>query len=576
MDSQEETNKAQVLAALEHVLRDPAFTASDGLSRFLRYIVTETLEGRAVRLKAYAIALSVFGRNESFNPQTNSLVRVEATRLRRLLAIHYARNPNVSPFEIQLPKGSYVPQFIARQQPALPLSSSVLSTDRPTASLKRGHLPLPALAALGLVLLMGIVGLAFSPLLSQSYLDDEIEIGTTAWERAPSISIAPLQFDAGLLKPAQAHALNVEILAALAGFDFLRVYDFGAGQVQRRTDYRLEAYASEMEGQLAILFRLLHTATDQVIWTQAFRNLPLNFTGDGRRPVVSKVASVLGRTYGVVFTDRYNRMPPSDATTVGFACSIDGYQYFNTPSSTTFRQVLDCANRTVTANPKSSLGQALKAAMLIDGHLKGYPTGEAQESALEGALQAANTAVELNQNSSQAHRALFLARFYDGRFSEAFAAAKRTLTLNPYSMEIRSRVGSAYILRGDFATGMNLLNEVSAIADNHASWLEFYYFLNAYRNGDKLEAKRHAFRASIAKTPLGAIARIVALHQQGNGSAAKKWIDYLEREFPEFAIDVRAAFGRMQMLPTIAEHLTDDLEAAGLSAKRLNTAHGIR
>ncbi|MBN9084380.1 MAG: hypothetical protein BGP04_12795 [Rhizobiales bacterium 62-17] len=574
MDSQAGWDKARTLHALDYVLSDPVFAASDSLSRFLRYIVTETLEGRSARLKAYTIALTVFGRNESFNPQTNSLVRVEAARLRRLLTLHYSRNPGASPIEIQLPKGSYVPQFIARQNSSLP-SHALQPANQPTIGNRWKH-PRSAFVALAAILLLGIASFAMPPLLSRLPADDEAETGTMAWERPPSISITPLQYDGRLVKPAQARALDVEILAALAGFDFLRVYDFGSEAQQRRTDYRLEAHASQVEGRLAIHYRLLHTATDQVIWSQAFAHLPFDFTGDVRRPLVSKVASILGRTYGIVFTDRYARMPLSDTTTIGFACIVDGYQYFNTPSLKTFQQVLDCANRTVAANPKSSLGQALKASMLIDGHLKGYVIGGTGESTIESALQAASTAVELNQHSSQAYRALFLARFYDGRFEEAFAAAKHALTLNPHSMEIRSRVGSAYILRGDFESGMKLLNEVSAIADNHAAWLEFYYFLNAYHSGDRSEAKRHAFRASVTKTPLGAIARIIALHQRGNDPAAKKWITYLESEFPEFAIDVRAALGRMQMLSAIAERLTDELEAAGLSAKRLNTAHGIR
>lgn len=155
-------------------------------------------------------------------------------------------------------------------------------------------------------------------------------------------------------------------------------------------------------------------------------------------------------------------------------------------------------------------------------------------------------------------------------------AAQRALALNPHSMEIRSRVGSAYILRGNFSAGMKLLDEVASVVDNRASWLEFYYFLNAYHDNNQIEARRHAFRASVTKTPLGAVARIISLHQQGDEPTARKWIDYLEREFPEFAIDIRATFGRMQMMPLIADRLTDDLEAAGLSARRLNTAHGFR
>ncbi|AWX92295.1 hypothetical protein DPM13_00580 [Paracoccus mutanolyticus] len=59
-----------------------AFQTSSRNRDFLSYIVDALLEGRADRIKAYFIAVDVFGRPESFDPTLDPIVRIEATRLR--------------------------------------------------------------------------------------------------------------------------------------------------------------------------------------------------------------------------------------------------------------------------------------------------------------------------------------------------------------------------------------------------------------------------------------------------------------------------------------------------------------
>src|SRR5689334_5676376 len=78
-----------VLTELERVLASPAFDTYDRIRRFLRYVVEETVAGRADRIKAYSIATSVFEREEDFDPQIDPIVRIEASRLRRVLERYY-------------------------------------------------------------------------------------------------------------------------------------------------------------------------------------------------------------------------------------------------------------------------------------------------------------------------------------------------------------------------------------------------------------------------------------------------------------------------------------------------------
>src|SRR6266571_9537 len=79
-----------IRAQMERLVAGESFRRSPRLSRFLRYVVQETLDGRADQVKEYRIALDVFDRPESYDPQIDSLVRVEASKLRLKLGQYYA------------------------------------------------------------------------------------------------------------------------------------------------------------------------------------------------------------------------------------------------------------------------------------------------------------------------------------------------------------------------------------------------------------------------------------------------------------------------------------------------------
>ncbi|HWG58820.1 MAG TPA: tetratricopeptide repeat protein, partial [Candidatus Acidoferrales bacterium] len=76
---------------------------------FLEFVVEESLAGRQHRLKEYVIGIEVFGRVDSFDPRVDSIVRVEARRLRGKLQEYYAAEGINDRIRIKLRKGSYVP-----------------------------------------------------------------------------------------------------------------------------------------------------------------------------------------------------------------------------------------------------------------------------------------------------------------------------------------------------------------------------------------------------------------------------------------------------------------------------------
>jgi adenylate cyclase len=112
---------------LNRVLASPQFDASERNRRFLSYVVEKAIEGHPDRIKAYTIAIDVFGRAKDFDPQLDSIVRIEAGRLRRSLERYYLTEGANDPVRILIPRGSYVPVFAdagSSADAALPASAA--------------------------------------------------------------------------------------------------------------------------------------------------------------------------------------------------------------------------------------------------------------------------------------------------------------------------------------------------------------------------------------------------------------------------------------------------------------------
>src|SRR5918993_4717442 len=100
---------------MNKVLSSTQLSNSNILSGFLYFIVNETLAGRSNDLKEYKIGIQALRREESFNPQLDSIVRIHAGRLRRALKEYYYEEGSGDRVMIIIPKGSYVPTFELRE-----------------------------------------------------------------------------------------------------------------------------------------------------------------------------------------------------------------------------------------------------------------------------------------------------------------------------------------------------------------------------------------------------------------------------------------------------------------------------
>lgn len=104
------------LEALNRILSSGHFRASERNKQFLKFVVEETVAGRASRIKAFTVAVDVFGRDSSFDASVDPIVRIAAGHLRRSLEEYYSGYGKHDPVRIVLPLGTYAPVFVKQER----------------------------------------------------------------------------------------------------------------------------------------------------------------------------------------------------------------------------------------------------------------------------------------------------------------------------------------------------------------------------------------------------------------------------------------------------------------------------
>jgi len=105
------SEREQCLAQIEKLVGSQVLHGSESLCKLLRYLAKHALDHPGTPIKEYQIATEVFGRSADFDPQLDSMVRVQAGRLRGKLAEYYSVNGADDAITVELPKGTYLLSF---------------------------------------------------------------------------------------------------------------------------------------------------------------------------------------------------------------------------------------------------------------------------------------------------------------------------------------------------------------------------------------------------------------------------------------------------------------------------------
>ena len=323
-------------------------------------MVEETLEGRGGRIKAYAVATSVFGRNSDFDPQLDPIVRIEAGRLRQSLERYYLTAGTGDPVRITMPRGSYMAAFEATQ-PFAPLGEP-----SPAASSPPRHSPRT---------------------------------------RNPSIFVMSFEEEGDQSAfPNLTRGFTRQIIAALTRFTNLQVFgpdlnfrrgstnDEAASARDLDVDFVLSGGATVSAGRLGAEVILIDTLTGQNLWAESFLRVfePDEFV-NAHEDVANRIARTLAQPYGVIFSHiarRIDEAIPERLT--AYELVILSHQYARSLDSSLFEPLRANLERVIEGDPHYS--EAFSALSTV------YSTAYRFNHVVSGEL------------SDPLRRALFLAR----------------------------------------------------------------------------------------------------------------------------------------------------------------------
>jgi TolB-like protein len=286
--------ETEIRAELDRILAAKSFVTAGRISKLLRFVVDKTLAGETDQLKEYSVGVEVFERDERYDPRLDSIVRVEAGRLRTRLDEYYNGEGASSAVRISLPKGGYSAQFSRPQgpQPAVDSTAPLVGTQPVRRS--------ATTIQLGAMLLVAIAAMVF-------WLGNR--------DRSPRPDLRPtaavLPFDANMIGGDNSNysALITEaVTSELARLGTISVASYTSAmqfEGQRRpmseiaaalrSDYVVEASVDDEASEILVVARIVDTETDRKLWVSDYRGQRDDIRGIAQRMAFEISAELLRR-----------------------------------------------------------------------------------------------------------------------------------------------------------------------------------------------------------------------------------------------------------------------------------------
>lgn len=522
MVGEERVSATAVRAELGRILGSPNFDASERNRAFLAHVVEEALAGRTERIKAYTIATEVFGRDPKFDPQLDSIVRIEAGRLRRALERYYLTDGRASALRIDIPRGGYAPVFGPLEPAALPRS------------------------------------LAGSP-----------RILVTAFEEEGDQSAFPT-FTRGFTR---------SLVIALTRFTGLRI--FGAGTALRHpadiepgaarhasaADYLVTGQTSLDPDRFQVDVLVVEAASGRAVWAETFeRQLKPSEIIALRNEVANRVARALAQPYGAIQSDRARDADGQAPELLGsYAAVLLFYAYWRTFDREMIEAVRAGLEHAVATEP--GYAEAFACLSLVHSnawrfrHPIGAPGSDPRERALALALRAA----ELAPCSSSAFYALGLARWFSGDAAAGLEAIETGRALNPNDTTILADLGQRYAILARWDEAVPLIEDSYAANPGQPGTYRIGLFLYHFAHGRFAEALAEARRVNAPRILYGHVAVAAAAAELGRDDEAADAVAAIRALEPDYGADVAADLASRHVVPDLAGPIVAALRKAGLA-----------
>jgi len=549
-----------VLIALERLLAWPEISRSPQLGRFLDYIVQRRLEGNEQSIKAYSIAVDVFGRAADFDPQADPIVRVQARRLRALLDDYY-RGPGISePVQIHLPVGRYVPEFAAAPDPAaadiVPEIPRQPAPGTRTWSFGASWFTL-AVIALGLAMAgYGIGTWRSSPGVA-------VEAGAV---QRPTIAVVEFQNLANSPESSPMVAgLAIELVTDLEQFGNIGVRYGGSGESNAATvnlptsDYVLTGIVRPDGAVVQYSAILTDSGTSAVVWNYTVAVPVAEARGPDVLDRVSKSLSlVLGSPRGPLHVAARQFLasgPLPDNQVNPYLCRVLFDLYRETGATREVGRANACYSALPEADKVSAAVLAATASLLAE---QSGPTVNADGTAIDRFRAAGDSlqrAIGLEPISGFVWEQQARLHEAQGMFALSQADFSSSVQLNPASVDALAAYARLLALGGNLREAERMARDAADASPNPPPWYQGVPALLALRDRDFVQAITRAELYAEADRELGPILAIMA--GQGAGDSA-----VVNRYLPQ-VLDV-ATFRAKGVLPRLRERISDDLLMDGI------------
>ncbi len=564
--------------ALERIIATDAFHRSARLTRFLQFLVSQSLDGNADQIKGYTIGVEVFDKDDSFNPDEDSIVRVYAGRLRRMLETYYLTIGKNDPVIIEVPKGSYTPVFR-------------LADDCQPPKKPFWRRPLPLLF---IAIFTALAGFSAYVTWSFFYGAGEIaekEVNNTTVQLAKHIpegaSIAVLPFTStsrDQQNESFTRGLATQIIINLTRFKDLFVLGpdttlnnpaiagniIDAGK-SLKVQYVLSGNVTQTGEKILVTARLLETANGRVVWSKAFNRIRTgNNLIDIQFRISSLVASTLGQPYGIINRlERRHRIASDNVSISAYSCYLRSFDYAQNENARTHLEIRNCLEQAVIDTPGFAPAWAALSWMYVNEHRQGYNVRIGDKPALDRALEAARKAVELDPDDAAAHQRLADTLITRGNKQLAYDEIMRAMELNPNSADIIADVGWILKTRHKWAEAYWLTKKAIRLNPGHPPWYLETVFLYYYKNLDCKNARSVAnshFRLT-SESLLPHVYKILAGAMCGTEDEIMGSVKLLNTRYPGFLHRPRKTLITLATPEELVDTIIADLEDAGIRLK---------
>ena len=445
-------SESEIRQALDRVTACPPLSRSKRLSRFLRYLVDQALAGRSETIGGYAIAVDVFNKPEDFDPAVDSIVRVEAGRLRQRLAEYYREAGEGDPVEISLPKGSYAPAFKSR-----PMREKTLAYafDKPNGGPSIAVLPFRNHSA---------------NLDDQYFVDGLTEETTVNLARFKDLFVFSRSTTAKLARD----GADIRQLRAELGVDFV-----------------LECSVRKSSHRVRLAVQLIDAASGGHILAE---RLERPCTPDGVFEIQDEIAQlVAGRVadrHGPLgrYLARASRNGRSKRWET-YLWTVRFHDYYATHDPAQHVEVRRGLEGALTLDPDSSDACAALAATYLDEY-RFHLNARTDFPALDRALETALRGVTCDPDNAMAYQFLALTYYHRHELVDFDIAARRAVELNPGHPGVLADIGHYYALAGDWDRGLALIDRAIAISPVHPGWYHHVPAVKKLLDGDPEAALR--------------------------------------------------------------------------------------